>query len=126
MSDDAKHILLVEDEEAIRELMQLELSELGHRVGAVADGNAARDYLAAHVGDLDLVVLDLNIPRVSGRELLQEIAARRPDLPVLVCTGLDGGIDPLALEVEARVVDVLRKPFKLATFSDMVTGILAA
>lgn len=85
----ARPILVVEDDGATRELIQELLAATGHSVVAVADGAAARAWMARERPEM--VILDLVLPQVSGIELLAEwrADARTADLPVFVLTSKD-------------------------------------
>jgi two-component system phosphate regulon response regulator PhoB len=119
------HILVVEDEAALVELLRYNLEEEGFRVSAAADGEAA---LAAVAEDKpDLIVLDLMLPLISGLEICRQLR-RRPEtrgLPIIMLTargeesdrirGLDSGADDYVTkpfspsELVARVRAVLRR-----------------
>ncbi len=119
------HILVVEDEAALVELLRYNLEEEGFRVSDAADGEAA---LAAVAEDKpDLIVLDLMLPLISGLEICRQLR-RRPEtrgLPIIMLTargeesdrirGLDSGADDYVTkpfspsELVARVRAVLRR-----------------
>jgi signal transduction histidine kinase len=105
-------LLLVDDDELIRQSVPALMEALGHQVDAAPGGLEALALLEAGL-EVDLVVLDLNMPGLPGPDTLDRIRALRPDLPVLVATGQR---DPATM---ARIlgvprVDVLDKPFLLA------------
>jgi DNA-binding NtrC family response regulator len=80
-------ILLVDDEEYIRELYTEELSAEGHKVSSVATGH----NLLKRIGFFrpEVVVLDIRLVDYDGLELLQEIRNEHHDLPVILCTAYD-------------------------------------
>ncbi|HWA57974.1 MAG TPA: PAS domain S-box protein, partial [Gemmatimonadales bacterium] len=80
-------ILLVEDEESIRRVAVQGLRNNGYRVLHAADGPEALRILGQHDGLLDLVVTDVVMPRMSGRELAETILATRPAVKVLYTSG---------------------------------------
>ena len=79
-----KRILVVEDEEAQRVLLTDELSDAGYKVWTADTGEAALELLEK--GQPDLVTLDLQLPGMSGLDLLAILGERWPDLPCIVCT----------------------------------------
>jgi CheY-like chemotaxis protein len=79
-----RRLLVVDDEEAIRQLFACELEEEGYRVDLAASGDEAADLLRRH--RYDLVVLDIQIGHENGLEILQDIIQQRQDLPVILCT----------------------------------------
>ena len=89
-SSGAETILLVEDEPAVRDLAQRILRRKGYRVVAATNGREALDLVERHEGPIDLLVTDLVMPQMDGRELAQRLAALRPGLRVLFMSGYTG------------------------------------
>jgi len=118
-----KGILLVEDQQAVRELAEEHLTELGYRVYAFADPQAALDSLAELSG-IAALVTDLVMPGMSGTQLARTIRSRRPALPVVYISGHAGG----ALE-EIDLTDprtaFLQKPFRLNALEQALRKVLA-
>jgi signal transduction histidine kinase/ActR/RegA family two-component response regulator len=83
-------VLVVEDEPLVRRLARRALEEHGYTVLEAADGREAIAELASGEHPIGLVLSDLVMPRMSGRELGQEIARRYPGLPVLFMSGYTG------------------------------------
>ncbi len=111
MSDDATHILVVDDDDRLRDLLQRYLGECGFRVSTASSAAEARVALSGL--DFDLLVLDLMMPGESGLELTQfirgDIAVK--SLPILLLTAMGEAQDRIAgLEVGAD--DYLAKPFE--------------
>jgi len=103
-------VMVVDDEVRIRTLITRSLSAEGHSVVAVGDGTSALDRLSAH--DIDLVLLDLMMPRCNGLQVLSSLRKRNDETPVIVLTG----VTDIAARVEALergAVDVVAKPFSL-------------
>lgn len=116
-----KHILIVEDERPISDLMEMNLRLAGYRTTQVFDGKAALDALNA--GAFDLILLDLMLPGIDGLELLPRVKERR--LSVIIVSarvklndrvkGLEAGADDYLvkpfepLELVARVEALLRR-----------------
>jgi signal transduction histidine kinase/DNA-binding response OmpR family regulator len=80
-------ILLVEDQAAIRMLLEDVLSEAGHLVLAAADGRAALDAAQQYTGAVDLLITDVVMPEMSGPDLASQIALVRPGMIVLFMSG---------------------------------------
>ena len=104
------HLLIVEDDELLRDGLSAQLMQAGHRITTAEDGQIALDRLAA--GPFDGVVLDLGLPRVDGLTVLRTLRQRLPALPVLVLTARDGVEDRVA-GLNAGADDYLTKPFSL-------------
>jgi CheY-like chemotaxis protein/nitrogen-specific signal transduction histidine kinase len=79
-------ILLVEDDERVRRFTRTVLEDLGYRVIEAEDGNAALEQ-ADSAGQIDLLLSDVVLPRLSGREIAQRLAPRRPQMRVLFISG---------------------------------------
>ncbi|MBL8959965.1 MAG: PAS domain S-box protein [Gemmatimonadetes bacterium] len=80
-------LLVAEDADAIRELVSRATSAVGYRVITARDGREACARLAEHVDAVDLVILDMVMPRLNGRGALEEMRRQRPDLPCLFLSG---------------------------------------
>lgn len=80
-------ILLAEDDEEVRVLLYQLLLRSGHDVLVAADGIEALHVLAAHSFDVDVVLTDLDMPRLDGRELTARLADRAPQVRVIQMTG---------------------------------------
>jgi len=105
----ALDILLIDDDELIRSTVPLLLRVLGHRVSAVDSGRAALEWLSREAVP-DLVILDLNMPDMTGTDTLRRIRARFRELPVLLATGyVDPAVDRL-IETDPSTL-IINKPF---------------
>lgn len=102
------HLLLVEDDELLRDGLSAQLIQAGHRVTTAEDGQIALDRLAA--GSFDGVVLDLGLPRIDGLSVLRQLRRSTPALPVLILTARDG-IEDRVEGLNAGADDYLTKPF---------------
>ncbi|HET7468545.1 MAG TPA: response regulator [Gemmatimonadales bacterium] len=103
-------VLVAEDEEGVRELLRKTLTEYGYTVLAARHGRDAL-LLAGEQGDrIDLLVTDIVMPEMSGRELAETLIDRRPDLKILYISGYTDD-EVLQRGVRGREVGLLRKPF---------------
>jgi len=82
-----KRVLIVDDEDFVRDGFAEVIGSLGVGVVLAADGSRALKELER--GNLSLVILDLNLPGISGLRVLEWISQHAPDIPVLVVTGID-------------------------------------
>lgn len=102
------HILVVDDDAQIRQLAAKLLREHGHRVSVARDGRELWQVL--DTAEIDLVILDIMLPRTNGLDLCRELRTRFPQLPVIMVTALGSDTDRIVgLEVGAD--DYLAKPF---------------
>jgi CheY-like chemotaxis protein len=112
------HILLVDDDNAVREITRVILSDLGYRVTEAGSGGAALDLIERE-SDIDLVIIDFAMPGMNGAEAARRIQSRRPTVPVLFVTGYAdrsalGGIPEAQIIRKPFVDDDLSKRVRLA------------
>jgi two-component system, NtrC family, response regulator AtoC len=103
-------LMVVEDDEEMRRLLEEELLEAGHSVLSVGTGGAALECLE-HT-QVDLVVTDLMMPGINGDELLARVHAHSPFLPVVIITAF-GSVDSAVAAVKAGAYHYLVKPFSM-------------
>jgi PAS domain S-box-containing protein len=111
-------VLIVEDEDAVRKLAVKALEKDGCTVLAAANGVEALELVDRHDGPLDLVVSDLVMPDMGGRELAAELRQRRPELPILFMSGYDDAMVDDGDDAPA----FLAKPFTPAELSARVAA----
>jgi DNA-binding response OmpR family regulator len=104
------HLVLIEDEPGLADFMARGLALAGYEVEAASDGQAGLELALAD--DVDLVLLDLMLPRMSGTEVLRRLADQRPGLPLIVVTAR-GELEDRVGGLKAGAVDYLVKPFAL-------------
>ncbi len=78
-------LLIVDDDEAVRQVTSETLRELGYQIETAEDGTAALEVIAAF--QPDLVITDLRMPKMSGFELLEILRSRFPQMPVIAMSG---------------------------------------
>jgi len=116
-------ILVVEDEEHLADGLRFNLEAEGFEVDTIPDGNAAVDALTASARDLDLVILDLMLPGVSGFEVLRRTRASGNYVPVLILTA-KGDTEDRVRGLEEGADDYLAKPFRLDELLARARGLL--
>ena len=115
-------LLLVEDHQAMREMMSAHLRQAGFVTDAVGRGDDA--IAAASIGLYDAVILDLGLPDLDGLAVLRHLrTGHRPDVPVLVLTARDAVGDRVS-GLDAGADDYLLKPFDLAEFDARLRSVL--
>ncbi|MDI3542494.1 MAG: hypothetical protein PWP57_97 [Candidatus Atribacteria bacterium] len=114
-------ILVVDDEESLREMLQEFLEGEGMLVELAQNGQEALEKLRSL--NLDLVLLDLRMPGISGIEILQEIKKEEPDLPVVVITAY-GSVDNAVETLKMGAFDFITKPFKLEELRNAISRAL--
>jgi len=114
-------ILLAEDDAALAKFVSQGLESENYTVEAMADGELAR--AAATERDYDVVVLDLNLPRLDGVSILREVRQKRPTLPVLVLTQRNKVEDRVQC-LDLGADDYLGKPFSFSELSARIRALL--
>ena len=115
-------ILVIDDEEVYLRLVATMLTAREHHVYTVADSREALATFESLKDELDLVILDLQMPHISGTRLFSEIRGHSASLPIILSTGCDA--EDFSLPDGPRL-SFLRKPFSLATLHAAVDAALA-
>lgn len=115
------HLLIIEDDDLLRDGLTALLQQSAHTVCNSADGQSAQDVLREQV--FDAVLLDLGLPRLDGMSLLHWIRQRFENLPVMVLTARDG-INDRVEGLLAGADDYLTKPFNNAELAARVQALL--
>jgi CheY-like chemotaxis protein len=118
-----EHILLVDDEPPILQMGSRMLEGLGYTVTTTRNGIEALHLFQAHPDRFDLVITDLAMPRMNGDKLASQIAAIRPAIPILLCTGYSDHISPEQFE-QIGIRGVAYKPIVRAELAATVRTVL--
>jgi len=105
----AKTVLVIDDDPTQRRLLQAAVEKAGFACRTAPDGESGFNLAADPKDGIDVVLLDLVMPGLSGLETLERLMERRSDLPVIVLTGT-GGIDTIVSVMRAGAVDFIVKP----------------
>jgi CheY-like chemotaxis protein len=123
MIDDRRNrVLIVEDDPSVRRMLVVSLGREGYRTAEASNGREALDVL--RTGQVDLVVLDLMMPAVTGHQVLAERAAE-PELrkiPVIIITANRG--DDVATVLNGGIYALLPKPFNLEALHALMKSCL--
>ncbi|CAA9279991.1 MAG: hypothetical protein AVDCRST_MAG26-3302 [uncultured Chloroflexia bacterium] len=121
MSTNNPVVMVVEDDPAVRELLDDVLGELDYEVVAVEDGGAALRIMRSL--RIDLITLDLDLPGLSGDEFLGVIQGREHLLPPVVLITSDA---PVSRGLQSKVQAVVNKPFDVDELIEVIRGLLPA
>jgi PAS domain S-box-containing protein len=117
-------ILVVDDEDGVREVAADLLSSLGYHVTTAADGAAAVNHYRRAGDQVDVVLLDLAMPGMGGRECFRALKALNQDIKAVLCTGY--GFNVAAQQMlDEGVLGVVAKPYELEQLSDAIAKALA-
>ena len=106
--DGPKTVLLIDDDEGLRRVVEYNLREDGYRVITAGDGRAGLQAFASE--HIDVVLTDVRMPEVDGLELLVRVKTMQPDVPVIMLTA-HGTIDSAVEAMKIGAFDYLTKPF---------------
>ena len=114
-------VLVVEDDSKVARFIQSGLEQEGYGVDVLHEGTAAGAQALAI--DYDAVVLDLMLPGRSGLQVIRDIRARKPELPVLVLTA-KSAVDDRVTGLDSGADDYMAKPFAMAELSARLRALL--
>ena len=119
----SERILVVDDEDAVRTIMQRSLEHLGYEVSTATDGSDALEaYLDDELG-FDLIIVDMIMPRMSGDELFYRLKDVDPGVPILVASGYASDNRTKAI-LRDGALGFIQKPFAIEELAQMVRGCL--
>ena len=121
MNQIAQHVLVVDDEPDIRELLQLTLSRMGLEVTTAEDLAEARRALQS--GGFSFCLTDMRLPDGNGLDLVEEVAERHPNLPIAVITA-HGKIEDAVYALKVGAFDFVSKPVDLSVLRKLVSTAL--
>jgi DNA-binding response OmpR family regulator len=107
MDNSKATILVVDDEDNIRQLLRKTLEEAGYKVVTASNGQEALDNISS--GDVSLVLLDIIMPVMDGFQAL-EFIREKSNIPVIMVSGL-GDVNPLNTSLSLGADDYIKKPF---------------
>src|SRR5215218_5501676 len=110
MSDPTKHLLLVEDEPALRTVVAEQLADRGYSVDQAESGEVAIAKLADFA--YDAIVTDLRMPGISGSDVVDAAIERYPDIVAIVVTGY-GTVKDAVEAIKRGAADFVSKPFQI-------------
>src|SRR5262249_32293863 len=116
-------ILIVDDEQSVRDALRRALTMQGYEVELASDGEEALLKLRSNPNAVDLAIVDILMPRLDGLELTRRLRADGSELPILMLTARDQVADRVA-GLEAGADDYLVKPFALEELIARVRALL--
>jgi len=117
-------VLLADDEKIVRDMGQRLLERLEYNVLVAEDGLKALDIFKEHQEKIDLVILDLVMPRMGGSVAAKHMRALQANLPIMFVTGYD--LNTTLVDVqEIQGIEILSKPYRVDDFSQIVRRMIA-
>lgn len=114
-------LLIAEDDQLLGEGIQAGLTQEGYAVDWVEDGEAAETALMTN--DYELMVLDLNLPKKTGLEVLKSLRMREDELPVIILTAQDS-VEDRVKGLDTGADDYITKPFDLGELGARIRALL--
>lgn len=124
ISGGGKTILVVEDEESVRNVTIRILQGLGFQVLSASNGRQAIDIFTREQKNIDLAIIDVIMPGINGPETYKQIVPLKPGLPVIFVTGYEVNAELAGLNAESGSIAFLQKPFTKATLSEKLSALL--
>lgn len=115
----AKRILVVDDNAQVRETSREVLENIGYKVLLAVDGLDAISMVQRYVGQIDLVIIDIVMPRMGGVKAARQILAMNPNIRVIYATGYDKD-ETLRHEMPSSDALVISKPYTIGTLSHVL------
>jgi len=122
---DGGTVLVVDDEETVREVGRRMLERMGFDVLTAANGREALEIFRARCSEIDCVLLDLTMPDMDGEEAFRDMRRLRPGVRVLLCSGYDARAATERLSGKG-LVGFLQKPYDMLSLQAKITEILRA
>jgi DNA-binding NtrC family response regulator len=116
-------ILIADDSQSIRDVAEYVLCKLGYRPILAADGETAVDLYREKRGEISLIVLDLIMPGMGGRECLEEILKIDPEAKVILVTGYTDE-EPPEVFLEAGAKEYVNKPYDVKDLARLIRRVL--
>ena len=116
-------ILVVDDEDMVRNLGETILKQFGYKVFTAVDGFNAIEMFEKQRDKIELVILDMTMPRKSGRDTLRELLERKKDLKIIISSGYSKG-GPVEELLEMGAKGFVQKPYRLSQLLKIVREIL--
>jgi PAS domain S-box-containing protein len=112
-------VLLIDDQETVREVCSAMLRTLGYRVETASDGREGVEHYRLHGRDIDLVIIDMIMPNLGGRDCFREIRTMNPGVRAILSTGysMDGSVQEI---MDEGMIGFLKKPYRLDQLSSAV------
>ncbi|SLM28181.1 Histidine kinase [Desulfamplus magnetovallimortis] len=118
-----ERILLVDDDEIVCDMEKKQLERLGYQVVAITSGIEAINIFHEAFDSIDLVITDMTMPDITGEDLSRELLKIKPDIPIILCTGLSQLIDK-DKSMSGGIQEYLMKPVTMEDMARTVRSVL--
>ena len=115
--------MIIDDEVSVCEIAKDMLSNLGYTITFVHDGKAGTELYRTRRGSIDLVMMNMNMPLMGGRETFRQLKNINPQLPILIVTGHGRAVVDES-EWSSEISGYLQKPFQLEDLATKIRHVL--
>ena len=119
------HVLVIDDQESMRSIISQMLEDKGHRVATAEDGEEGLRIFEENPSSFNLIMCDINMPKIDGFEFLKKVKTDHPKLPVILLTGTNPDVAEYVGK-EYKADAILKKPFIVEDVMQMVEAIIAS
>lgn len=119
-------VLVVDDEEIIRDVARNILEEFGYDVILAEDGLKALELFRQHAGEITAVLLDLTMPELDGAETFLELRRIRPDVRVILSSGFDNNDSAIDRFMSEEAVGFIQKPYRPRQLIEKINAVARA
>ena len=119
------HILVIDDQESMRSIISQMLEDKGHKVVTAEDGEQGLRTFEENPASFNLVMCDVNLPKIDGFEFLKRVKTAHPKIPVILLTGTNEDMAQY-MGKEYKADAVLKKPFIVEDVMQIVEAIIAS
>ncbi|MEJ2544104.1 MAG: response regulator [Calditrichaceae bacterium] len=122
-AENRKTILVIDDEEMIRDIAQDMLNHLGYNIVSAADGESAVEVFKEKNQSIDLIIVDLIMPRMNGMICLQKLKEINKAVPVIVASGISE-VSKKRLVMDLGAHGYLEKPYSIKSLKEICSSVL--
>ncbi|MEE8638112.1 MAG: response regulator, partial [Candidatus Margulisiibacteriota bacterium] len=108
----AKHILIIDDQKSMRSILTQMLKDKGYQVTAAGDGEEGLRRFNQDPGSFNLILADINMPKIDGFGFLKIVKLQHPKIPVVFLTGINEDVAKIVGK-EHKVDGIIKKPFQV-------------
>ncbi|OGC22347.1 hypothetical protein A2291_04985 [candidate division WOR-1 bacterium RIFOXYB2_FULL_42_35] len=120
----AKHILIIDDQESMLQILSQTLKDQGYEVTTANNGEEGLSKIKADPQAFNLILSDVNMPSLNGFELLKQVKESQPRIPVIFCTSMNEDV-VVTLGKEFKVDGVIKKPFEVEDVLKTIAQVIA-
>jgi len=119
------NILVIDDQESMRNIISQMLKDKGYKVTTASDGEEGLNLFNQNPQKFNLVLADVNMPKIDGFELLKKVKSTHPQTPVIFMTGVNENAAKI-VGGEYNAEGIIKKPFKVEEALEVIGKIIKA